>query len=622
MTARLPKKINLNFILIEVSLLFLAAIFFIPIAQMNAQVLPEYQLSDVVVTASRTPTTFSDLTRNVIVIGPKEIKDAPVNSVQGLLQYAAGVDLQQRGVDGVQGDVSIRGGSFEETLIMIDGVSVNDPQTGHHNLNLPVTLDDIQRIEILKGPGSSAYGANAFSGIINIITKNGSSESLSLEASGGQNGYYDGLIHVSLPVGILSNHISLSRQKSDGYIHNTNFDITDFTYGSSITSGGNNLNILFGYNDKKFGANSFYSTLFPNQWEHTTTKLLNLNGNFGTESFLVSPKVYWRHNDDNYILDYTNPSFYENNHHTDVYGAEVQASIASNIGITSFGGEYNTDKIVSNNLGNHSRVKKGIFAEQKISPLNDFTVIADAYAYDYSDIGWKIWPGINLGYNIVKDVRLFGSVGEAFRIPTYTELYYSSPASVGNPNLQTEEAVDYEIGLSTLRAAYNARVSVFYKQGKNLIDWVRSNDAQPWTARNITKINTAGAEINLEMNPSILINDSPIYRVGIDYTYLNSSRVANEFQSQYLLQYLRHQLILNIENKWWLGIQQSWELRYESRVNAADNFLVDSQLFRRFDQWKVFVKATNLFNKSYYEVSGVPLPGRWITAGVKLSIGE
>ena len=115
------------------------------------------------------------------------------------------------------------------------------------------------------------------------------------------------------------------------------------------------MNLLFGYNDKKFGANSFYSVLFPNQWEHTTTKLLNINGNFGSESFSVLPKVYWRHNDDNYILDYLRSSFYQNNHHTDVYGAEVQASIVSGIGITSFGGEYNTDKIVSNNLGNHSR---------------------------------------------------------------------------------------------------------------------------------------------------------------------------------------------------------------------------------------------------------------------------
>jgi len=617
----LHNKIKQDIVTIIKFISLLLIIYFITEVKLIAQVLPEYQFGDVIVTSSRTPTTFSDITRNVIVIGPEEIKDAPVNSVQELLQYAAGVDLEQRGVDGVQGDVSIRGGSFEETLIMIDGVSVNDPQTGHHNLNLPVTLDDIQRIEILKGPGSSAYGANAFSGIINIITKKGSSESLSLQAAGGQNGYFDGLLHASLPIGILNNHISFSRQKSDGFMHNTDFDITDFTYGSSITSGTSNINLLFGYNDKKFGANSFYSVLFPNQWEHTTTKLLNLNGNFGSQSFLVSPKIYWRHNDDNYILDYTDPSFYENNHHTDVYGAEVQASLATNIGITSFGGEYNTDKIVSNNLGNHSRIKKGIFAEQKVSPMNDFTIIGDAYAYDYSDIGWKLWPGINLGYNIVNNVRLFASVGEAFRIPTYTELYYSSPASVGNPNLRTEETTDYEIGLNTLHPAYNARVGVFYKQGKNLIDWVRSNNAQLWAAQNITSINTTGAEINLEVDPSVLISGFPVYRASIDYTYLNSSRVANEFQSQYLLQYLRHQLIVNIENNWWAGIQQSWELRYESRVNAEDNFLVDTRLFRRFNDWELFIKATNLFNKSYYEVSGVPLPGRWITAGIKLNIG-
>ncbi len=623
MISRLPKKsfLNSNSFKIKFFYLFILILFYSN-AFTKAQVLPEYQLNDVIVTASRTPMTLSDLTSDVIVIGPQEIKDAPVNSVQGLLQYTGGVDFEQRGVDGVQGDVSIRGGTFEETLIMIDGVPMSDPQTGHHNLNLPVTLDDIQRIEILKSPGSSVYGANAFSGIINIITKKGSTKSLSLEASGGQNGYYDGLIHASMPIGIFSNHISFLRQKSDGYMHNTEFDITDFTYGASITSSNSNINLLFGYNDKKFGANSFYSTFFPNQWEHTTTKLFDLNGNFGTQSFQISPKLYWRHNDDNYILDYTDPSFYENNHHTDVYGAEVQASVATEIGITSFGGEYNTDKIVSNNLGNHSRVKKGIFAEQKISPIDNFTVIADAYAYDYSDIGWKIWPGINLGYNIAKNVRLFGSVGEAFRIPTYTELYYSSPASVGNPNLRTEETVDYELGINSLHHSYTARASVFYKQGKNLIDWVRSNDSQPWTAQNITNINTAGLELDFEINPSDLINNFPVYRVGIDYTYLNSSRVANEFQSQYLLQYLRHQLIINIENNWWAGIQQNWELRYESRVNAEDNFLVDTQLFRSFNGWKIFLKATNLLNKSYYEVSGVPLPGRWITAGIRLNIGE
>jgi len=587
-----------------------------------AQKLSTYQANDVIVTASRTPTSFSDLSRSVLVIGPEEIKAAPVNSIQGLLQYAAGVDLAQRGVAGVQSDVSIRGGSFEETLIMIDGVSINDPQTGHHGLNLPVSLDQIQRIEILEGPGSSIFGADAFSGVINIITKKGNDENLTLQSSGGQNGYYDGTISTAYPVGIINNHISVSKQKSDGFTHDTDFDITNFSYGTSLNSGSNHLNLFFGYNDKKFGANSYYSVLFPNQWEHTTTRLADLTGSFGDESLSISPKIYWRRNNDNYLLDYLRPAFYQNIHETNVYGAEIQASASSSIGISTLGGEYNSDKIQSTNLGMHTRETKGIFAEQKFTPLGDFSFTANAFAYKYPDIGWRLWPGINAGYNISGNLKIFGSTTEAFRIPTYTELYYKSPTSIGNPDLQHEETTNYEIGLNNSQSFYNARVSVFYKEGKNLIDWVRQSDTAPWIAKNITSINTSGIEINLEFKTSMILNDFPIYKAGVDYTYLNSSQSADEFQSEYLLQYLRHQLIANFQNYWWVDIQQNWEFRYENRVNAEDHLLVDTQIFRDFNGYEIFLKATNLFNKSYYEVSGVPLPGRWITAGVKIKIGD
>ncbi len=587
----------------------------------TAQELPEYRLSDVVVTAGRVPISFSDLARSVIVIGPEEIKDAPVNSVQGLLQYAAGVDLGQRGVDGVQADVGIRGGTYNETLVMIDGVSVNDPQTGHHNLNLPVSLDDVQRIEILKGPGSSIYGADAFSGVINIITKKGGGKALSLESSGGQNGYYDGAIHASYPTGIVSSRISLSKQKSDGYMHNTEFDITDFSYGSSVRAGKGRVNLFFGYNDKKFGANGFYSVLFPNQWEHTTTKLLSIGGEFGSASFSLSPKIYWRRNDDNYLLDYVRPSVYQNIHQTNIYGAEVQASLVTKFGTTSFGGEYNTDKIKSTNLGDHSRYKRGLFAEQMFSPLKDLTVTANAFAYDYSDIGWRFWPGLDLGYSLSKDLRVYASVGKAFRIPTYTELYYISPATVGNPNLQHEETLNYEAGFNYTKTAFNFKLSLFRKEGKNLIDWVRAADSQPWTAMNIAKLNTDGIEAGVTLDPSYFVKDFPVYRISADYTYLNSDKNIDNLQSLYLLQYLRHQFILTLLNRWWFGIEQSWAVKYESRINYNNYFLVDSQLFKKFDHFKIFLKATNLFNKSYYEISGVPLPGRWITAGIKYNIG-
>ena len=349
---------------------------------------------------------------------------------------------------------------------------------------------------------------------------------------------------------------------------------------------------------------------------------MNIGGEFGNEAFSVSPKVYWRRNDDNYLLDYTNPSFYQNIHQTNIYGAEIQTSFKTGLGTTSIGGEYNTDKIKSTNLGNHSRNKKGFFAEQKISPLSNFTIIANAFAYNYSTIGWKVWPGINLGYDVAKNVRAYGSIGKAFRIPTYTELYYSSPVSIGSPNLKYEETLNYEVGVNIFRHAFNAKISLFRKEGTNLIDWVRENINQPWTAENIASLNTNGFEISFNLISELLIKDFPVYKAGIDYTYLNSNKSIGNLQSQYLLQYLRNQLIVNFENNWGFGIRQSWELRYEDRINFEDFLLVDTQLFKNFQHFKLFVKATNLFNKSYQEVSGVPLPGRWITAGIKFKLGE
>ncbi len=226
-----------------------------------------------------------------------------------------------------------------------------------------------------------------------------------------------------------------------------------------------------------------------------------------------------------------------------------------------------------------------------------------------------------MGYDVAKNVRLYASVGKAFRIPTYTELYYTSPASVGNPNLKYEQTLNYEAGINIIKPVYTAKLSIFRKEGTNLIDWVRENSNQPWTARNIASLNTNGFEISFLTNPSMIIRDFPVNRVGIDYTYLNSNKTSGQFQSQYLLQYLRNQLILNVENNWWAGIKQSWEVRYEDRVNFGNFFLVDTQLFRDFEYYRLFIKATNLFNKSYQEVSGVPLPGRWITAGIKLKLG-
>jgi vitamin B12 transporter len=611
---------KLRFTFINKSNFYFIILFLTALTEINAQI-KDYELNEIVVTASKSPISISNLTRDVIVINKSDIESLPVNNVQDLLQYTGGVDLRQRGINGAQADVSIRGGNFEETLILIDGIKISDPQTGHHNLNLPLSLENIQRIEILKGQGSRVFGPNAFSGVINIVTKKGNDNSFFIETLGGENHYFEGNLGGSYSFGYLKNYISFSKTKTDGYRHNTNFDRINFSYNSSIDMKNGGINLFFGYNDNKFGANGFYGVKYPNQWEHTTTKFLNVAGEFGNELLLISPKIYWRRNDDNYLLDYQNPKIYQNIHQTNIYGTELQAAINSGMGTTSFGGEYVNDEIKSTNLGIHSRNKKGIYAEQKISPFDNFTLIGGAFLYNYSDLGWRFWPGLDLGYSLSKGLRIYGSIGKAFRIPTYTELYYSSPISVGNSKLKPEETLNYEAGINLLKEEYYFRISIFRKEGKNLIDWVRI-DSEPWTAKNITKTNIHGFEINFSLAPNLIIKSLPVYKISIDYSYLDSDKKTDDYESEYLLDFLRNQLIINFENYWWLGIRQSWLVRYEDRVNFEDNIIVDSQISKEVGYFSLFIKATNLFNKSYQQISGVPLPGRWIIAGLKYKFSE
>ena len=585
-----------------------------------------YNFDEIVVTAGRTASKLSEATRNIQIISAEEIADAPVNSVQDLLQYVAGVDIKQRGVEGVQADVSIRGGTFEQTLIMIDGIKVSDPQTAHHNLNLPLSLDQIERIEIVKGDGSSSFGPNAFGGVINIITKKGNEKSAAVQLTGGEHGFYDATLSGSYGFNSVNNHFSFSKKKSDGYRSNTNFEAVNASYRSSVLLGEQLLNLFFGYNDKEFGANSFYSDKFPNQWEHTRTKLASVSGEVNAAKLVLSPKIYWRRNDDEYLLNYLNPSFYRNVHKTNVYGAEVQAAFQTEFGTTAFGAEYNRDVIASSNLGDHSRERKGIFAEQKIG-YKDVNATIGFFAYEYANIGWKFWPGVSFGYNIFPQVRVYASYGKAFRLPSYTELYYNyfvtpkNGTQKGNPGLQYEESTNYEVGMHLTEEKFSTSFSLFRRDGNNSIDWGKAVTDSVWHSYNIVNTITNGFEVNTELNTE-KISLRMIKRITIGYTYLNVDASLNRenFQSRYVLDHLRHQLVVGISNALFFDITQTWMLRYEHRITGDKNFLVDMQMKKTFTNVEVFVKVTNLFNKSYKDFTGVFLPGRWLFAGMKVSV--
>jgi vitamin B12 transporter len=579
-----------------------------------------YNFDEITITAGRSPVAFSDLARAVVVLNSLEIKTLPANNIQDLLKYINAVDLKTRGAEGVQSDVGIRGGTFEQTLIMIDGVKISDPQTGHHNLNLPVSVDNVERIEVLKGQGSQIFGPNAFGGAINIITKKEKEPSFSFSVLGGEHNLFNLSLNASYPVSIIGNNISFSKRKSDGYRHNTNFDIIDFSFNQNYLFGNNQLNLFLGYVDKKFGANNFYSDLYPNQWEHTTTKLLSISSNFGKNALVISPKIFWRGNDDDYILDNSRPDFYRNNHNTNSFGIEVQTSLKTSSGVTSFGGEFNKEEIASSNLGNHSRLKGGFFFEQVLDISKSLSASAGFFVYNYSNTELKIWPGINAAYKISDRMKTFVSVGKAFRIPTFTELYYKSPANLGNPDLMFEESMNYELGFSYSGKTNRFESSIFLKDGKNIIDWARVSQTAPWKVENVPGIKTTGFEISYTFFPCLAGLDFAIGKINLSYTYLSANRSSGAFQSKYVLENLRHQLLANIDNDLPFGLQQNWSFIFRDRANFSQQVTTDTQIYFSLEELNIFIRATNIFNTSYEDFSGVALPGRWISCGIKYRI--
>jgi vitamin B12 transporter len=579
-----------------------------------------YNLDEIVVSAGRTPVSIANLSRSVSILTFDEIKNIPVNNLIDLLKFVGGVDLRARGPEGIQADVAIRGGSFEETLIMIDGVVISDPQTGHNSLSLPISLDNVERIEVLKGEAGRVFGANAFSGAINIITRKKRDNSLSLSSIGGQNGLYELGISGSLSTGIVGNSISVARKKSDGYKENTDFESTNFSLSQNYSFSNATLNLLFGYVDKQFGANSFYSDLFPLQNERTLTKFGNASMDIKLGEIVLSSKIFLRTNFDDYHLDKNRPDWNHNTHRTNSFGAEFQSSFSSALGTTSFGLDFSKDEINSSNLGEHDRNKGGFFAEQSFQPINNFSVSGGLFAYNYSSIGWKLLPGVDANYKPTDNLKIFASVGQSFRIPTFTELYYVSPSNLGNPYLHFEQTLNYELGISYNKEIWRINTNVFIKQGKDLIDWVRPTKTSPWQVQNVTELTTIGFETELTVNMQKLFYALRINNIALSYTYLSSDRSASGFESKYLLDHLRHQLIINISNDFPFGITQSWTARFERRINLDSNFIIDSQLSKTMVMFSIFIRATNLFNEPYFDIVGVPLPGRWLSAGVRFSM--
>jgi len=578
-------------------------------------------LDDVMLYSDRISMPFLEDSRSIEVIRAEEIAKFPARDIAGILQFATGVDIRQRGPHGVQSDIGIRGGGFEQTLILINGLKMTDPQTGHHIMNLPISPENIERIEIIKGPAARIYGQNAFAGVVNIITKVPDEMTGKVHLRAGQNQLFGGGIEMSLPSKNTSQYISLNRNFSEGYRYNSDYDITNFIYQNQFVIQGAETSLFAGYTERQFGANGFYaSPSFKEQYEEVQTSIVGLQSKIISGSWIIKPKVYWRRNQDEYFFVRSNPSIFRNMHIGNNLGAEVNTTYLSDLGATGIGVEVRRENLESTNLGERKRNLVSAYVEQRLD-LGNFSITPGISFQYFSDFGPHFFYGADASYNLSRNFLVYGSAGTTYRVPSYTDRFYEDRANVGNADLKPEKALNYELGVKKLGRNYNLQLAGFRRIGSDQIDWTRDTLVSPkWTPINLNRVPVSGFEASLSTNLGYISGLNFLGYQKLNYTYIDADVEATDaVESRYLLENLRHQFTyLGSFNASYFYINLTY--RYLDRVNLEDYQLIDLRLSKKFTKYNLYIDVNNLLDVQYKETNLVPMPGRWIVAGASFKL--
>jgi len=628
----------------------------------------EMMLEEVSVTGSRAPLTKGQAARMVTVLDRADIAQAPVQSINDLLKYAIGVDVRQRGPIGAQTDISIRGGTSEQIILLLNGINICDPQTGHNAMDLPVDLNDIVRIEVLEGPAGRIYGTSSLVGAVNIVTGirgewrevRGERNDLQLDihAEGGSYGYGN----IGGRFAREGHSLSANYSRSDGWSRskagrlNTDFSGSKGFYQGQYEDEAIRLNWHLGIADKGWGSSTFWASpkwQADEQYEHTTKLLSAIQARTQQGPLHLNASLYWNQNRDRYegYRGQAEKMKYNYNR-TDVYGVSAGAYFDWQAGRTAFGAELRNEDLVSGNLGeplsqtHHikgtdrdytlgvNRTNISGYLEHNIL-LDQVTVSAGLVAVKntWSNMNMTVYPGIDISYRPTPRWKLHASYNTSLRMPSFTEMYYKLQGYSADPHLKPEEMQALELGLNYQLSIFNCQLSLWHHHGSNMIDWIMDTskgDEAEWQSVNHTTINSIGFEVSASINVPLFTNHYSLFTVSYGYIHQDKQQQAN-LVSQYALEYLRHKLVakaqLQITRQLSLGVN----LRWQDRVGTYTDFeglthyyepyaLIDTRLTWAEAKWKAYIEANNLLDTSYHDYGLVEQPGRWLIAGFSISL--
>lgn len=616
------------------------------------------RLGEAIVSASRAPMAADVAARQVTTLTRRELDAAGVASINDLLKLAAGVDVRQRGGFGLQTDISIDGGTFDQITLLINGVAVTNPQTGHNAAEFPLNLSDIERIEILEGAASRVFGSQAFSGAINVVTRGGKSP-FEASVSAGSRGTVQGEARTSLNFGrAFSTSVSGSWRRSDGLVDNGDFGGGKFYWQGRYDDAALRIDAQAGVSVSDFGANTFYSAAYPDQWEATRRYFMSVRAESKGRVHLA-PQVSWLRNVDHYQL-VRDTHKGENFHRGDVYTATLNAWTQWALGRTAMGAEVREEGIYSTSLGREmdetqwfpvrgeddilytkrdNRTNVSFFLEHNVV-LRDWTLSAGVMAQRNTAAprGFRLYPGVDVSFRPDKHWRFFASWNRSLRLPTFTDLWYKSETLEGNIGLAAEECSAFRAGADFAGRFLTVGVKAYYNRGSHMIDWVMLTADDKYRARSFD-LDNMGTNLTAALDFDRLLGTrQPLSRLTVAYAHIWQHRRDAQpyFKSNYALEYLRDKFVTTLDHRIAAHLSAVWSLRVQHREGAyvvydgatATNrlqpygtyALLDCKVRWRGNRYEVFADLTNLTACRYFDIGNVRQPGfAWMVgAGFRL----
>lgn len=573
----------------------------------DPQPVPAPLKQTVVVTGSPEPIPLEEADRSVISL-PVRGQSLLFNTFIDVLRQDPSIDLRQRGANGMQADVSLRGSTFGQVLVLVNGRRMNDPQSGHHHMDLAIPLEAIDRIEVLRGSGSTLYGADAAGGVIQLISKPAERAEIRLQAGLGNFGVNQQRVSMTGIRGGLSQSLSVARDFSTGFMDGRDYRGLIVHTGTSWTSKLGATGLDLGYSDKPFGANQFYGNF--NSWERTKGWMASIRQNLGEKT---EASFGYRRHTDLFVLFRDRPQVYTNHHvaeswHGSLRRRETLAqSVTLHYGTEGFG-----DSIASSNLGQHNRTRGAAYGLLDVRVLKRFSLSAGMRAESYRGLSeWN--PSLAVGYWAASKLKLRAGVSRAFRLPTYTDLYYRDPANRGDPGLKPEVAWNYEAG-AELRpfASWRLQSTLFRRYDSNMIDYVRSSPLSYWQAANVQRLHFTGIETSASWRGRAQVLDW-------SYTALKGSAgPLPGFQSKYAFNYAVHSGVFSWTGTLPAGVAVRSRLGALERLGRGAYGVWDVSATKALGRLRPYVQFGNLSDTRYQEIVGVAMPGRSVVGGVEL----